>query len=160
MPVYLFTFHAYGTWMPDRSRGYVRRGQGILPPDKEMAALYRAQAKDTAASFDEPVQRALIDEALIAAEKQSFRVHCVATETTHVHVLVSWRSDKTWQRVRAGLRQSYSRRLNHEFGRREWLVEGASRKQVKDRSHFDHLVQTYLPKHSGWKWRETEGFVQ
>ena len=37
MPCYLFTFHAFGTWMPDREEGFVRREQGILPPDEELA---------------------------------------------------------------------------------------------------------------------------
>jgi REP element-mobilizing transposase RayT len=160
MPVYLFTFHAYGTWMPDRMRGYVRRGKGILPRDDDMAGIYRAQAKELPASFDETIQRALIDEAIIAGEKQSVRIHYVAAEVTHVHILVSWRSDKPWEKVRAGLRQSCTRRLNREFGRREWLVEGASRKRVKNRSHFDYLVKTYLPNHTGWKWREDKDYFR
>src|SRR4051794_35604479 len=29
MPCYLFTYHAYGSWMPDHKRGYVHRGQGV-----------------------------------------------------------------------------------------------------------------------------------
>ena len=33
MPVYLFTFHAYGSWLPDNPRGYVRRKEGIQPQD-------------------------------------------------------------------------------------------------------------------------------
>ena len=42
MPCYLFTYHGYGTWLPDRSRGYVRRKEGILPTDEApMAECYR-----------------------------------------------------------------------------------------------------------------------
>ncbi len=37
MPCYLFTFHAFGTWMPDREEGFVQRKKGILPPDEELA---------------------------------------------------------------------------------------------------------------------------
>jgi REP element-mobilizing transposase RayT len=99
----------------------------------------------------------MIDEAHIAAEKQGLEVHFIATETTHVHVLVSWRSEKNWQKVRVGLRQSYTRRLNRDFERREWFVDGASRKRVKDRAHYDYLVETYLPAHSGWKWSKEKG---
>jgi hypothetical protein len=44
MPCYLFTYHAYGSWMPDRVEGYVRRGQGILPRDTQMASLYYRNA--------------------------------------------------------------------------------------------------------------------
>jgi hypothetical protein len=38
MPCYLFTWHAYATWLPDRKQGYVEKGRGILPPDKAAAA--------------------------------------------------------------------------------------------------------------------------
>lgn len=37
MPVYLFTFHSHGSWLPDRTQGYTRRQQGILPADPYMA---------------------------------------------------------------------------------------------------------------------------
>jgi hypothetical protein len=43
--VYHFTYHAYRSWMPDNPKGYVRRGEGILPPDAEMARLYAKAAR-------------------------------------------------------------------------------------------------------------------
>ena len=43
------------------------------------------------------------------------------------------------------------------FEKREWLVEGGSCKQVKDRKHFDYLRNIYLPKHYGWKWHPDLG---
>jgi hypothetical protein len=81
----------------------------------------------------------------------------VATEPTHVHVLVSWSSDRTWQVVRAKLRESLTRRLNREIKRQEWFSKSPSRKRVKDQAHFDYLVGEYLPKHSGLKWSEERG---
>ena len=44
-----------------------------------------------------------------------------------------------------------------QIERREWFVEGGSRKRVKDRAHFDYLVTTYLPRHRGWKWSSEKG---
>jgi hypothetical protein len=41
MPCYLFTYHAYLSWMPDRPQGYVRRKKGIFPPDEEKAEAYK-----------------------------------------------------------------------------------------------------------------------
>ena len=42
MPCYLLTLHTYGSWMPDRDKGYVRRDhEGILPRDPAMAQRYR-----------------------------------------------------------------------------------------------------------------------
>jgi hypothetical protein len=155
MPCYLFTFHAYGTWMPDREEGFVQRGQGVLPPDEEMADIYRDRAAEERAAFDARLQRLLIEETRIACEKQRYRGHCIATDPTHLHALISWADDRSWLRIRTGLKSSLTRRLNRDVERRRnWFVDGASRKQVKDDQHFDHLMNVYLPSHRGWKWRE------
>jgi hypothetical protein len=154
MPVYLFTFHAYRSWLPDRSRGFVRRHQGVLPRDEGLAARYRQQANEQPASFAPDRQLLMIDELTIAFEKQSCRGHFIATERGHVHVLVSWRDGRAWGKLRNGLKQSLTRRLNRHLRREHWFSEGASRKRVKDRGHFDFLVNEYLPSHRGWKWRE------
>ena len=159
MPCYLFTWHSYGSWMPDRPQGYVRKRQGVLPPDLEQARRYRARQKEPTASFDSLIQRLAIDETLVAAEKRRFRLHGLATEPTHIHVLISWSDVRTFEHLRRGVRESISRRLNaHE--RRRWLEQGGSRKQVREQSHFDYLMTTYLPKHSGWKWREGGGYYR
>jgi hypothetical protein len=112
MPCYLFTWHAYATWMPDRQQGFVLKGRGIQAPDPLRAKAYRARQKEEAAQFDEDVQRLIIDECLIAAEHRQFRVHGVATEASHIRVLISWTDDRTFVQLRRGLRESISRRLN------------------------------------------------
>lgn len=53
MPCFLFTYHAHGTWLPNRSRGYVKRGQGILPPDETMHQRYSQAMKEPKVNFDE-----------------------------------------------------------------------------------------------------------
>ncbi len=157
MPCYLFTFHAYRSWMPDRGEGFVRRGEGISPPDEELARQYEERAGENEVWFDENIQRLLIKETRIACEKQRYRGHCVATEPTHIHALVSWKDERPWLKIRTGLKTSLSLRLNHDVRRRaHWFVDSASRKQVKDEDHFNHLVRVYLPSHRGWKWREGE----
>jgi hypothetical protein len=157
MPVYLFTYHAYRSWMPDRDRGFVRRGEGVLPTDQTLSNIYKQQAKEDEVIFTAVIQQILIDEVLVACGKQDCEAHFIATDSTHLHVLVSWKSEKTWQQVRTGLKTSISLRLKRERGKRTWLSEGASRKQVKDQSHFDRLVRQYLPKHRGWKWQPEAG---
>ncbi len=155
MPCYLFTFHAFGTWMPDREEGFVRREQGILAPNEELAKQYRDRTKENEVIFDARLQLLLIEETRIACEKQQYRSHCIATAPTHVHALVSWSDERPWLKIRNGLKSSLTRRLNRAVQQRDkWFVESASRKQVKDDDHFDHLVNTYLPSHGGWKWRE------
>ena len=154
MPCYLFTYHAYSSWMPDREEGYVRRGEGLLPADEERARLYRRDAVEQPVVFDPRIQLLLIDEVRAASPHQRFRVHYVATEPTHVHALVSWQDDRPWKNMRSNLKSSLTRRLNRELERRTWLSENASRKQVKHQAHFDYLVNEYLPSHRGRKWKE------
>ena len=157
MPCYLFTYHAFGSWMPDHRRGYVHRGQGILPTDVRMATLYRANLKQAVVSFPEMIQRQLIAGVLEACEHQQLRCHYIATELTHVHVLASWNSERAWEVVRKQIRGNITRQLNKAHQRQNWFSKSPSRKQVKDRKHFDHLMTIYLPKHSGLKWSETLG---
>lgn len=160
MPVYLFTYHAYGSWMPDHERGYTPRGDGVRPPNDAMAERYRANQRDPTVVFDEPIQRLLIDETQVAAKFQRLRVHFLATEPTHLHALVSWTDGRPWHTVRAQLRASLTRRMNRELRRRTWFGESASRRAVVDQEHFDHLVSSYLPDHGGWKWSPAEGLYR
>jgi hypothetical protein len=119
MPCYLFTFHAYRSWMPNRARGYVRREHGVLPPDLQMAKAYTHRALHDEVSFDETVQQLLIEAAIESCECQECELYFVATETTHVHILVGWRSSKDWKAVRRGLRSSLSRKLTAKLGRKD-----------------------------------------
>lgn len=160
MPCFLMSYHGKGTWMPDRPRGYVKRKQGILPPDPEEAHRYRQLMKSDTVRFIAEMQRICIEETLVAAEKQGFRVHYVATDPSHIHALVSWTDDKGWMKVRTGLKTSLPLRLTAEFKHKPWFSAGSSRKQVRDRDHFNHLVTRYLPDHRGRKWCEHKGWIE
>jgi hypothetical protein len=172
MPVYLFTFHAYRSWMPDHPRGYTKRRRGYLAPDEDMAENYRRRANGDGILFDAALQRALIEEAGVACVHQNLRMHAGSTEPSHVHLLVSWRSAKTWTQVRASLKSSLSRLLSRTPGGGRInpdetdtgacvlkLSRGGSRKQVRDRAHFNHLMTRHLPDHSGVKWFDDRGWV-
>jgi hypothetical protein len=157
MPCYLFTFHAHGSWLPDHPRGYVRRGRGIQPQNHRMAALYGENLKSRVAVFDDAIQRVLIAAAQEACQRQTCRCHFIATDPTHMHVLASWSSERTWELVRMQIGSKASRSLNATFSRRTWFAKSPSRKRLKDRGHFDYLMTTYLPRHAGWKWNEKRG---
>lgn len=158
MPCYMFTSHGYATWLPDHRRGYVRRNEGIKPRDVGMALLYRRNLSDTAVVFDKTIQRHLIEGSLEACECQDVRCNFIATESTHVHVLASWKTDRTWELVRRQVGGSLTRRLNREIVRRQWFAKSPSRKRVRDLRHFRYLADTYLPKkHHGLKWHEGVG---
>jgi hypothetical protein len=146
--------------MPNRKQGFVRRGEGVLETNRALSNIYERQANDDQIGFNEPLQKSLIDEVKVACEKQNYYLHFVSTDLTHVHVLVSWKTEQTWLKVRNGIKMSLALRLNRELNRTHCLSEGASRKRVKDQSHFDRLVRQYLPKHDGWKWQPDRGLFK
>jgi len=152
VPCYLFTWHAYGTWMPDRKRGYVKK-QTILPQSLEAAAEYRKRQKEPAACFSPEIQQQLIDELRKTATHRRFRLHAVATDKTHVHVLLSWADERPFEELRRGTRESLTRRLRQRE-KRTWLSHRGSRKRLRERAHFDQLMNRYLPSHRGRCWFE------
>ena len=160
MPCYLFTYHAYGSWLPDRKRGYVRRKVGVLATDTRMAECYRRNIKQEVVKFDGQMQQSVIESASEAFKHQSMRGHAIATDPTHVHLLVSWKTDRSWKVVRRCLRTSLTRQLNRQFETRSWFAKQPSRKRIEDREHFEYLIGSYLPRHRGWKWNEQDGMYR
>lgn len=161
MPCYLFTYHTYGSWMPDRPQGYVKRHEGIQPQDMEAAKLYYQAMNKDAVAIDEDHQRKAINALLDSASYHDLRIHSVATEPTHLHVVVSWHNEgKPWEKIRTSLKRSMTMTLQNDSEVKDWFSRGSSRKQVKDREHFEHLVNVYLLSHSGLKWDEKRGFYK
>jgi hypothetical protein len=171
MPVYLFTFHGYRTWMPDHGRGYTRRNEGYCPPDEAMARRYEEHANENEKTvFDAALQRILIEEAQVAACPQRFRLHGAGSDPTHIHYLVSWCDSRHWQRMRTGLKTSLTKRLNVLNEQRAkqgdcdvaplQLSRGGSRKRVRNRDHYHYLMVRYLPDHRGAGWYEDRGWIE
>jgi hypothetical protein len=106
MPCYLFTYHAYGTWLPDRKQGYVERKRGILPTDMTEAARYRTSMKETVAEFRSATQLSAIGGIIDSQTKQKFEAYYIATESTHIHALVGWRDERTWLHMRSIIKSS------------------------------------------------------
>ena len=123
MPCYLFTYHGYGTWMPDRKQGYVKRHQGILATDVRMATIYKKNLKAPIVCFGNTEQLVLLDELETACIAQGYSLHHAATDESHAHVLVSWKKNRKWQVVRAKLGESMTRRLNLDIKRRQWFAK-------------------------------------
>ncbi|MEO0963527.1 MAG: hypothetical protein AAFY08_00260 [Planctomycetota bacterium] len=156
--VYLFTMHTYGSWLPDRARGYVKRGRGVLAADTQMAGWYREAMTADVVRWDAAQQRAVIDVIRLHCEIKVWDPYAIATDPTHVHALVGWRDRTEWPDVRRGLKTSITRALNERFGRRRWLSEGGSRKRVSKPEHFDHLWKVNLPSHRGACWDTDRSF--
>ncbi len=158
MAVYLFTFHTYRSWLPDRPQGYVTREDGLLPSSEAMGEQYRKNMKQGGVMWEAAHQRAALEAVLEKCGVKGWTLLAGATEPTHVHVVVSWRDEVAWLAVRAGLKGEITRRLNAGFAKRRWLSEGGSRKQVCDAEHLWTLRASYLPSHRGWAFDERSGW--
>jgi hypothetical protein len=159
MPCYLFTWHAYGSWLPDHPQGYVHWKRGYEASNLALALRYQQKQQQSSALLLESAQRKLIDEILVTAEAAHFLPHCVATVITHIHALVSWDDQRSSEQLRRSIRRSLTQRLN-SVARRKWFSRGGHAKQVRGREHFDYLTTVYLPSHSGWKWCKTRGIYK
>ncbi len=156
MPVYLFTYHAYRSWNPDHPRGFVQPGKGIQSPSRALARAYAAAAKQPAVLFEDPHQQVLLWIGHDACERRGWRLHGVATEPTHVHYLIGWTDELSWNDVSKRVKNLASTTLGRKLGSpgRRWISNGSSRKRVREQVHFDYLTKVYLPRHGGLCWRE------
>lgn len=161
MPVALFSYHSYGSWLPNRKQGYVERHKGIQEPNGKLATIQRRLLKHEPFLFDGEVQRILIERFITICREEDYRAHAAATEPSHIHVLVGWRDFKMPQKkVGARIKNLLSLHLSRKSGKMgyDWFSRGQSREQVTSRSHFEHLVNVYLPKHRGVFWSEQTGW--
>ena len=159
MPVYLFTFHAYQSWMPDHERGYTRRDAGVVPTDEEMAENYRRKARFEPVVFTSIHQKIIVDKLLSVCHERSITCHYAVAVDSHVHPLVSWRDEHLEVNdVYIRLKQACGFELAQHFKTkgRPYFSRGGhdDRKQVADRDHFEHLMTRYLPDHVGYTFSE------
>ncbi|MCA9235718.1 MAG: hypothetical protein KDA44_09610 [Planctomycetales bacterium] len=131
MPYVLLTYHAYGSWLPDRPQGFVHWHEGLQRQNKRLARVYRATMTADEVTFDLAVQRTMIAAVRDAAGFQRFRVHAIACEPTHLHAVASWRDGRPLDALSTGIKTSLTRRLNLEHGRGMWLSKGASKQPVR-----------------------------
>lgn len=156
MSCYLITLHTYASWLPDRAEGYVHWKRGLSTPNTALAACYREEQKESTVFLSTDIQKSIISEIVKASPLQRFRLHAVACEHSHVHILLSWRDNRVATALRKSLRYSLAFMLNRQE-RRRWFSRGGSLRRVRTQNHFDHLYYEYMPAHEGMKWREDMG---
>jgi len=163
MAVYLFTLHTYRSWMPDHAQGFVQPRRGILPTDPEMARHYEQRARGAAVRLDRAMCEAVVATVRQACERFGWRCHAVTAVWSHIHVLISWTGFRDPLKVRGLLKRTLTRALNEQAGcKKQWFARRGSRKRVRDRVHFEHLMTRYLPDHrryGGVFWSDREGDV-
>jgi len=126
----------------------------VQPTNPALGESYRDAASDEPYEFDDLTQRFVIEVVRGVGVRHGWRVHAIVCEPTHLHLLVSWGSGEAWSTVRGKFKNIISLELSKRYDQkgRHWLSTGASRKRVKDRTHFDYLMKTYLPRHGGVCW--------
>ncbi|MEM9345351.1 MAG: hypothetical protein AAGB26_01915 [Planctomycetota bacterium] len=156
MPVYYFTFHAYGTWLPDRPEGSYTYHKGWQPPGHARAETYRSQMTEQAARFDNAYQLLILETLLNGQPLQDYELYALATDESHAYIVIAWRDERepvrVRVRVRAQVKSSMTRALNQRFGKRKWFVRSAGQTPAEDNEHLDRLAHEYLPKHTGLYW--------
>ncbi|MEM9416024.1 MAG: hypothetical protein AAGA29_11200 [Planctomycetota bacterium] len=159
MPVFLFTYHAYGTWLPDRPEGYLRRREGLQPSSREEATRYRRRMIQSPVVFDEAIQKRIIEAVKNTEQYIDVTTRMVATDPTHAHVLLQWSHRRGPKSLRQSVKTAISIALKKQEDK-QWLSGGATGKQVKDEEHLHHLEWLYLPGHRGWKWVRGKGLFK
>lgn len=154
VPVHLFNFHGYRTWMPDHARGYTRHGEGVLPPDADMAGNYHRRAKFNRVLFDERRQGVVVHAALEVGRTIGIDVHYAVCVSTHAHVVVGWRDGRSWEQLYDRMKRIIGFKLAKAEGvpGRRWLAARRAGKRVQDARHLRHLMTVYLPGHRGVTW--------
>lgn len=161
MAVFMFTFHAYRSWMPDHRRGFVIRGKGIQKPSPQLARRYRALAKHERMVFTDALADQMIAAVQNLCRDKPWDLRGVVVVWTHVHVIVSWRRFQDVKRARAVLKRAITTWLRDCAGqRRKWLSGGGSIKRVRDRPHYVHLTRRYLPDHKRYGGRQWYDYQQ
>lgn len=156
MPVYHITYHAYGTWLPDREEGYYRHDEVHHAKDFDKANLYRNQMTQKPESFDEEMQKVLIAGTFDICKTRGWTFYGGATDNTHFHALIGSHEEVTAEEMSQKLKNLLSLFLGRLKSIRghKWFVHDDGICRVKDREHFDHLLTVYFPKHSGVVWRQ------
>ena len=158
MPVVHYTQHAYGSWMPDRGRGYVHHDRGLCPRDEPMGAIYRGKQRHPTGEFAPEVQRAMIDVLIECETPLRIVVYAAGADDQHLHAALGYFDERAWDEVCRSVRQSLSRRLNAAFGSRPWFTKKYDRRPVRYHEHLVHLANEYFPSHRGWRYHRTRGF--
>jgi hypothetical protein len=81
MPVYLFTYHTYCSWMPDHERGFTQEDKGYQPPNDKLADAYRDAAEFPPFELDASAERFLIETAQEICGRRGWHFYAGASDT-------------------------------------------------------------------------------
>ncbi|HEX8323030.1 MAG TPA: hypothetical protein VF595_03875 [Tepidisphaeraceae bacterium] len=158
MPVHLFNFHGYRTWMPDHPKGYTRHGEGVLAPDFDLAAHYYRRSRFDTVRFDARRQRVVVDAVQEVCSRIDIKLYYAVCVSTHAHALVGWKDAREHDVIYDRIKRIMGYKLSKAEGvvGRRWLAARRAGKQVRDEKHFKRLMIDYLPNHRGITWADRQ----
>src|SRR5579884_2299354 len=133
---YFLTWTTYGSWLPGDERGWVKKGQGVQPPEpvrKETAGALLTESPCTLT----PEQRRLVEKTMAEhCRIRGWQLHVVNCRTNHVHVVVT--ADRDPETVRDQFKAWCTRRLKEQQRARgvavrtKWWTERGSERCLND----------------------------
>ena len=137
------TFGVYMARPPGSSRPHVDRNQNeyqdaLAPPNPELERWAREHAGFEAVELNWE-QRRLVEGAIIElAARFRWRIHVIAVQSDHAHVVLSAARDP--EELRETIKAAASRVLNEKYGVRPWWAVGGSSKYLWKREYFQNSV--------------------
>ena len=122
-----------------------------------MAEKYDQAASQDAVAFDHALQEEILVLANEICEQEGWRLEAAGFEETHTHLIISWKTFVSWEKVDQRLKNLLSLKLNRRRGitGKRWFVRRHSAPRcVRNRKHFDYPLTEYLPDHPGIFWRQ------
>ena len=163
MSVYLITFHAFGPRNESGEPRFVLRDAKERPATPRqrlpLAERYARAIADREVNFDADHQRLLVDTLIDTEARLGYRCLGAAADAWDVHAVVAWTTRQSAIDLRSAIKSSLGQRLDREFGRQAWFGPGGGAKRVRNRTQFDYLLQTFLPKRGGLVWTAYRGFA-
>ena len=121
-----------------------------------MADDYDEAASQSAVTFDRALQEEILAVSHQISEEEGWRLEAAGFDPTHAHLIISWKTFTSWEKVDQRLKNLLSLKLNRRRGitGKRWFVRRHSApRRVRNRKHFDYLLTEYLPDHPGICWK-------
>ncbi len=154
MPVYHVIAHGFFTWNADNPEGYYRRNRGRYAPEVKLAKHWTRTARFPVVYWHREDQEILLHAVLESARRRNWEIYAVATQTTHLHIIVAWQTQDSPNKVQQTLKQIMSLQMGRTYGYgRRWLARNGQPQRVKNGAHLRHLLYGYLPSQAIIFWR-------
>ena len=154
MPVYHIIVHGFLTWDADNPKGYYRRGRGRFAAEPQLAAHWERSARFPTLLWSWDDQNLLCQTVQETSARRQWTVYAIASQPTHLHIVLAWHTLHPPERVQQTLKQMMSLALGSIHGRgRRWFSRNGVPQRIKNRTHLRHLLYDYLANQAVIFWR-------